>query len=135
MGTLHAPDHTIGPKREGNSVVLRAVVMDAQDPRVRIPGSSLLSATMTLYGEDDEHTIINSQDHADISGLVDEDGNLEIVLNADDMAILDDANIYEYHRALLEWSWSAGSPSAVYTASSEIRIIVRNVNAVPGGTP
>jgi len=135
MATIHAPDTTIGPFRERNSVVLRGVVMDAQDPRVPVPGSSLSSAVMTLYAEDDDHTIINGQDHVDIAPYVDEEGNLELVLGSDDMVILDDTETYEYHRALLEWAWSDGSPTVLYAASWEVRIIVRNMNAVPGGTP
>jgi hypothetical protein len=128
MTTLRNPDSTIGPFREKDSVVLTATFLDNASPQAPIPGGSLTTATFTLYSEVDPFDIINSRDHVDIKSLISGAGVLTFALATADMAIIEDHEtdgiVTEYHRALIEWTWSGGR------GSWEIRIVVRDVNKV-----
>lgn len=143
---MRAPDLTLGPFRERNTVVIRAIVKDVSDPPVPIPGSELATITWTLYSEHGDEAIINNRDHVTLADGVDESGNLELILEPDDMAIVDAAaratdaltnkalERMEYHRLLIEWSWvqtGLGSPAPTAEANMEMRVIVRDLNLVP----
>jgi hypothetical protein len=122
---LRKPDTTVGPFREQDSAQLTMVFVDGDD--VPIPGSSLTTATLTLYSEDDdEYAIVNSRDHVDILGSIDESGVLTWDLASADMAIFDDELVTERHRALIEWTWGDAQ-----RGSYEIRIVVKNLQKVP----
>jgi hypothetical protein len=125
--TLRNPDSTVGPFREQDSVILTATFLD--NTGVPIPGSSLTTATFTLYSETDPFDIINSRDDFDIKALVNGSGVLTLPLDPADMAIVEDHStdgvVTEYHRALIEWTWPSGQ-----RGSWEIRIVVRDVNKV-----
>lgn len=120
---LRAPDITVGPFREANTIVVHATFMD--NTGAAIPGFALETATLTLYSELDPYPIINSRDHVDILGSVDDDGELALTLTALDMAIIHGLPS-EYHRALIEWTWNSGAGSGSY----EVRIVVANLNLV-----
>jgi len=122
---LRKPDTTVGPFRENDSAELSMTFID--NTETPIPGSALLTATLTLYTEeDDDLTIINSRDHVDILSMIDEDGVFTFALDPEDMAILEDDLLIERHRALIEWTWPLGQ-----RGSYEIRIVVSNAAKVP----
>lgn len=122
---LAAPDSTVGPFHQLDSVVLRAIVQDNSVPPVAIPGASLVSMTFTLYSEHGTQAIINSRDRVDIKANVSALGVLSLPLAQADLAIVD-GQALEYHRALLEWVWNTTS-----RGSWEIRIAVRDISRVP----
>lgn len=126
---MGAPDFTTPPLREATTAILE---MDVLDPDgVAIPGSALDAVLLTLYDEETT-TIINARDHEDITNHVDENGHLTIELDAVDQAIQDKTLAHEYHRALLQWTWTlAGSPATQRSGNFEIRIIVRNISNLP----
>lgn len=141
---MRAPDFTVGPYRERNTTVIRATIQDLSDPPIPVPGSLLVTLTWTLYSEHGTQAIINSRDHLSIVTEVDESGELTLLLETLDMAIVDAearateaipaTTVMEYHRILLEYSWlqtGFGSPAPVGEASAEIRVIVRDLNLVP----
>jgi hypothetical protein len=130
MTTLHGADTTVGPFREHNTIMIEATIMDANNFTAAIPVSALDEVLFTLYTEHGDQDIINSRNQVDITSFVDEDGLLRYALAAEDMVILDDTLALEYHRALLEWKWTVGSPAMQMQGSWEIRIIVRNLNRV-----
>jgi hypothetical protein len=121
---LRAPDVTVGPFREQDSVFLRATLMDNAVPPVAIPGTDLTSVTLTIYSEHGELAIINNRDHTDIKSFVSVEGVLEYQLEPADMAIVD-AQEKEYHRALIEWVWDTDK-----RGSFEVRIVVKDVHLV-----
>lgn len=121
---LRPPDSTVGPFRERDSVVLRATIMDNAVPPVAIPGTALTTVTFTLYSEK-TRAIINARDHVNIKPNVNAQGLLVFPLDQADLAIVDGQS-EEYHRALIEWTWSTGQ-----RGSWEVRIVVRDVNLVP----
>lgn len=122
---LRQPDSTVGPFREGNSVILRATLMDNAEPAAAIPNTALVSCTLTLYSE----TPVNGSypmilDHVDIKPNISAQGALTYTIEADKMAIVS-GQAQEYHRALLEWVWNVDK-----RGSWEIRIRVVDVNLV-----
>lgn len=122
---LRKPDTTVGPFRDRDSAELTMTFVDNTD--TPIPGASLLTATLTLYSEeDDDLTIINSRDHVDILSFIDANGVFTFALDQDDMAIQEDDLLIERHRALIEWTWPLGQ-----RGSYEIRIVISNVAKVP----
>lgn len=121
---LRLPDTSVGPYREKNSIVLHAVLMDNASPPAVIPGTALVSATLTLYLERAPNSIINGRDHVDIKPNVNGQGVLTFPLSAADMAIIV-AQPEEYHRALIEWVWNVDQ-----RGSYEIQIRVQDVNLV-----
>jgi hypothetical protein len=107
-------------------------------PPEAIPGSLLDLVEFTLYSEHGSREIINDRNRTDVTADVDEAGQLVLRLDPADMAVIDEGRAYEYHRALIEWYWTPTddpSPAVQQYGSSEVRLIVRNVNLVPDGSP
>lgn len=132
---MRPADLIVGPFRERDSVRISATVVDNAVPPAPIPGSALLTATLTLYSEqfitDSDgavtYPIINGRDHSDIKSAIDANGALAVILGPNDMAMVDlNDSPMEYHRALIEWTW----PTA-QRGSYELRIVVRDVEKVP----
>ena len=95
-----------------------------------IPGSTLSTLTLTVYDNDVSKTVI--VDHRNIlntgNGVVDEDGQLAVLLQPADMLIRNADLPYERHTCLFEWSW--GSDPVKYGAE-ELVLVVRNLSKVP----
>lgn len=123
---LRVPDATVGPFREATTAVITATLMDTADPPVAIPGSAMAAVTYTLYSEADPFDIINSRDHVDILANVDSDGLLTLELTPDDNLMVDEDELTEYHRLLLEWTYNS-----TRQGNAEIRVVVQNVLKVP----
>ena len=98
-----------------------------------IPASALTTLTLTLYALDGAQagTVINSVDDMNIlnanRGTVDGSGNLTLLLQPADLAILDTALLEERHIALVEWTYAAGAKSGRH----EIEHRVGNLTRVP----
>lgn len=116
---LRTPDTTVGPFRERDSITLTATVRD--NAGTAIPGASLDTMTLTLYSEHAPDTLI--RDHIDVKSEVSAAGVLTHTFTSADMTIVDVDELTEYHRALLEWTFSAGAKRG----SWEVRIVLRNV--------
>lgn len=131
---LAAPDSTVGPFHERDTVLITGLVKDNDTPPNPIPGASLVSATLTLYSEQVGNTaptypIINARDHFDIKPNINAFGELALTLTQADMALVDTPTVAtEYHRALIEWVWNVDK-----RGSHEIRIVIRDVPKVGTG--
>lgn len=115
---LRAPDTTVGPYRERDSLVLSATIRDHL--LAAIPGASLDTLTLTVYSEHDPDTLI--RDHEDIKSEVTAGGVLTHTFTSGDTTIVDVDELTESHRALFEWTYNVDK-----RGSWEVRIILRNV--------
>lgn len=131
---LTAPQWTSQPANEGATAILKVNLVDPDGEAV--PGSALDAVTFTLYDEV-SGAIINNRQDEDLTNHVDENGLLTIELTPSDQVVLDDALSFEYHRALIRYSWTlAGSPATQRASSLDARVIVRAINYLPNvGSP
>lgn len=94
-----------------------------------VPGSSLTTATLTLYDLATD-TIINSRNAQDIRNAnnvtIDESGNLSWVMGAADNPIVNSALNLETHIALFQFTW--GTPTKAL--NTEVQLQVRNLARV-----
>jgi hypothetical protein len=125
--SLRTPDAYLGTFRERDTPTLRANVLDNAVPPAAIPGSALITVTMTIY---DEHTeeIINSRTQVDIKPNVSEAGALEVELEEEDMVIHTPTRRRERRRILVEWTWDVNK-----RGSWEGQLTIENVAHV--GSP
>lgn len=111
-----------------DSGVITGVIRDKDgDP---IPGSQLTVLNFTLR-DIDTGTILNNRQTDDILPgspvPVDEEGNLEVLLEREDNAIVTASKQVERHLALFEFEWSDGG------GTETVEVWVRNLNL--GGSP
>jgi hypothetical protein len=106
-----------------------AGVLTEEDGVTPMPGSELLTFTLTVYDADTAQTLII--DHRNIlnanNGAVDEDGAFVILLAPADVPIRTATLPYERHTALLEWTWG-GDPTKY--GREELVLVVRNLAKV-----
>jgi hypothetical protein len=117
---LRTPDAIVGPFRQRDTIILTAVLRD--EFGIGIPGPNLDTAELTLYNEVDPYDIINARDGVDITANIDAAGVFSFELSPDDMDIVDEDELTEKHRALIEWTYDGGK-----RGSAEVQILVRNV--------
>ena len=83
----------------------------------------------TLYEEVTE-VVINSRDEQDMlnanGATLDGSGNFTLQLDPADNAILVDANEYEIHVLLLEWTYASGAKGG----NAEVSVYVKNLAGV-----
>lgn len=125
--SLRTPDAYLGTFRERDTPTLRANVLDNSVPPAAIPGSALITATLTIY---DEHTaaIINGRTQADIKPNISEAGALAFELDEEDMVIHTPTRRRERRRLLIEWTWDVDK-----RGSWEGQLVIENVAHV--GSP
>lgn len=109
---------------ESGSTRLTAVLKDEVGEPV--PGSSLTSATLTLFDRATQG-ILNSQDEADVQASVDEDGVLTLDLTPDDNAILAAGRALEWHVARIQYAWDGGDKQGFH----ELHFPVANLALLP----
>jgi hypothetical protein len=114
------------PQLEQTSGQYRATITD--EAGATLPGSLLLTLTLTLYALDAAHTIVNSRDAQNVlntNGVTATDAateNLTWTIAPADNVILNDALAYEKHVARFDYTWGAG-----YIGRHEIVLSVRNL--------
>lgn len=102
---LQDPDITVGPFKRGATVDLTGYVMDSSNPRVGIPGASLATARLSVFDEADRKLIVKDRD---VKALILTGGAFVIVLAEADMAMVNANADFEWHRAVLVWTWNGG---------------------------
>lgn len=116
------------PFAEETTQRITAVIRD--ETGAAIPGSALETLTLTLYALDANLTILNGRDRQDIlgenGGSVNAQGELVLLLNPEDNAIIDDSVRVERHVALFEWTYNDGR-----IGRQELVLKVVNLSKVP----
>jgi len=117
---------TIAKVEEANTCRLRMVLKDPTvSPAVAIPGSSIATATFTLY-DYASSAVINERDHQDISADIDESGVVVIDLDPADNAIIGAGDEpEELHVALVEFTMLSGGRTVRF--SQDIGLVVEDI--------
>lgn len=112
------------PIAERTTRILGGTVLD--ETGTPIPGTSLTTATLTLYDEE-TGIIINSRTDVDIKANISALGVLAFELLPADNAIVKPARPEETHVALIEFTYSSGTKRGQH----EISFTVVNSSRVP----
>lgn len=93
--------------------------------------SEFSALTLTVYNLDATETLINGLDAVDIlnagRGTLDASGRLTVLLEANDLALVDDALPHERHIMLIEGLYAAGA----LALRKEVEHVVINMSRVP----
>lgn len=114
------------PQMEGASGRYTATVTD--ETGATLPGSLLLTLTLTLYALDTARTIINARDAQSVLNMngvaVSDDpiDNLVWTIAPADNPILNDDLPIETHVARFDWTWATGK-----VGRHELKLAVRNL--------
>lgn len=104
------------PRAAGVAAVITAIVRDPVT-RARLNGAVLTSLTLTLLSRETGE-VVNGRAEQDVlnanGGSVDGDGNVEVVLSPDDMALLDPESMREGRVAAFRYTWVDGPPGGGY---------------------
>jgi hypothetical protein len=100
---------------------------DAGDP---VPGSTLTTLTLTVYDNDIDKTVIVSARNIlnANNGVVDEAGQVMVLLAPADMPIRTATLPFERHTCLFQWTWGTAPEKA---GAEELVLVVRNLAKVP----
>jgi len=112
-----------------NQTILTDLILEKTTPKITaviedeagtpVPGTSLLTLTLTLYSTSDSpaYAIINDRSDQDVLNAegvtVDAEGNLAWQTASADTAIQDSVLEKETHRAVFKWTYASGSNTIV----------------------
>jgi hypothetical protein len=122
--------------RERASAILSWNVEDEDGQAVS--NAAIETMTLTLY-DVSSNTIINSRNDQDILGPgktginnvdITSGGSVTWYLQPDDNIIVN-SSAWEYHTALIEWTWNPGDGKGSRQGRQEVPILVENLNRVP----